>query len=150
MKERPSRGASAQSPDHPAGWWLASDGKWYPPTPTTWKHPRPVDGAPYCKQAVIALALSLLGVAIIPSVALFGPDVFGASALAAVGAIAFSRNARRRIRAANGALRGYKLALTARILSIIHVTLMVLFLLLVAAWAVLYTVSCNQNSNNCL
>ena len=73
-----------------------------------------------------------------------------ASIVAAVGAIGFSRNARRRVRAANGALRGYNLALTAKIVSIVHVALVVLFLLLVAAWAVLYTVSCNQNSNNCL
>src|SRR5580704_6033407 len=104
------------------GWWIASDGKWYPPElhpsrmpPSQWGPPQIVPSAPRTNGlAVASLVLSL-------TVFLIGPIL----------AIIFGVVARRQIRESKGGQTGDGLALAGLIIGIVELAISVVVIIFV-------------------
>ena len=110
---------SSQGP----GWWLASDGKWYPPQPTTPPAAPTPPGAPGAApagnstptEAIIALVGGIL------SILMCG--CWGIGIIAGGVGLYFGMNAKKKIAASNGTIGGAGLAQAGFICSIIGLVL---------------------------
>jgi hypothetical protein len=115
------------------GWWLASDGKWYPPHqyPGYWAPPPPAGGAagaPYLAFQQYP-PVSTNGLAIASLVL----SIFWLGGLASVLAIIFGIVARRQIRSSGGRQGGDGVAVAGLVIGIVGLVAVVLFLGLTVA-----------------
>jgi hypothetical protein len=116
------------------GWWLASDGKWYPPTsaaaPPAPPGPLPVPpvGPPGAAPRTNGLAITSL---------VLGIAGFVSCAIAAIPGLITGIMARNQIRASEGAEQGEGLATAGIVTSIVSLVLVLGFVLLVVAVSLL-------------
>lgn len=115
------------------GWWLASDGKWYPPTaspaptPTAAPYPQaaynPAQALPTSNEAIWSLVLGILSVTCL-------------GLIAGIPAVILGNIAKKKIAASGGLIRGSGLATAGLVMGWVSIGLSAVFILLAIIGAI--------------
>lgn len=101
------------------GWWLASDGKWYPPTPGD----APAQVAPSSNEAIWSLVLGILSITCL-------------GLIAGIPAVILGSIAKRKITESGGVIRGQGLATAGLVMGWVSIGLSAAFILLMIIGAI--------------
>ena len=115
------------------GWWLASDGKWYPPES---RHPAPPPPPPEASTtsglAIASLVLSLVW-------------IYG---LGSIAAIVFGHVALSQIKKSGGTQRGRGMAIAGLVLGYIGLVTAIIFIAIAIGNVLEFVESCNDTGQN--